>query len=635
VGSTKTIHSPHPALPAFDDVPLQRLVKGIARVACALQGFGFIHHLAYGNTMLALVCLIALFPTFILALPSCPLPSKQRPLILSTTLIAVTCALLIVKGDGAQGNSIIALPAVLLIAGLTVSRFHYTILVVATLLLLLAIGAASPANSWFDLFNTIVILAACAVTMRLVAGTLLKTLHSQHWETLINTQIGLPNRLGLERTASDFLLDKAGNVGSVVALSIKRLENLDSTFGHAFGDQALRHAAGIIGKHMSADCIAGRWGGNTFLLLVRHPEHANLPEILARSTQEALRIPQNIFGVDIILDACCGLCTGTDKPLPAADRIERALIAMDEARRIGCDAVVEYREAFSQRIAQEFRYEDALRRTIDSDQVGMAYQPIFHAETNQVIAFEALLRLTDTEGEPVPSLEAIQLAETSGLIHRLGQTILRAVFTDIRVWRQAGAKLLPISVNFSALQLAEVHTAEALSATLAEYGLAPQSIIIEVTETAATSNDSALAQSLAALSALGVPLAIDDFGAGYSSIARLLQTPAELIKFDSTLIQGTDQSSESREFLRRTVHLANSTNARVLIEGIETEAQAKLVRELGCFAAQGYWYAPPMPADAVPGFLAARETAGFRATRSSHPTEPDPRSVTTALPTLS
>jgi EAL domain-containing protein (putative c-di-GMP-specific phosphodiesterase class I) len=108
-----------------------------------------------------------------------------------------------------------------------------------------------------------------------------------------------------------------------------------------------------------------------------------------------------------------------------------------------------------------------------------------------------------------------------------------------------------------------------------------------------------------------------------------------LIKFDSTLIQGTDQSSESREFLRRTVHLANSTNARVLIEGIETEAQAKLVRELGCFAAQGYWYAPPMPADAVPGFLAARETAGFRATRSSHPTEPDPRSVTTALPTLS
>lgn len=606
----------HPALPAFDDAPLQRLVKGIARVACALLGFGFVHHLVYDNTLLSMVCLFAVFPTFILALPSCPLPSNQRPLILSATLVAVTCVLLIVKGNGAHGNSIIALPAVLLIAALTIDRFHYTVLVAITLLLLVAIDAATAATRWFDLLNILAILAACAVTMRLVAGSLLKTLHSQHRETLTNAQTGLPNRRALERAANTFLLDDADKVGSVLALSIKRLDTLDRTFGHAFGDQVLQHAARIVGDHASDDCIVGRWGENTFILLVRHPDLLNQLEDIAHAIQDALRKRQRIGGVDIILGACCGLCSGTGEPLPPADRIERALIAMDEAQAIGGDAIVEYSELLSHRISQEFRYETAVRQAIESTGVGMAYQPILDATTGQVIALEALLRLSDSEGKPVPAFEAVQLAETSGLIHQLGQTILRSVFTDIANWELAGVKTVPISVNFSALQLADAHTVDTLKTSLVEYGLAPAAIIVEVTESAATSNDNDLAQSLAALNVLGVPLAIDDFGAGYSSIVRLLQTPAELIKFDSTLIQGAAKSSKALEFLRRTVHLAHSTKARILIEGVETQAQAEIINELGCYAVQGYWYAKPMPADAVPGFLGSRAIAEFIPTRS-------------------
>lgn len=618
----------HPALPAWDEAPLQLLVKGMARVGCAILVFGIIQNLLSDTTLRAMVCTFALFPTVALALPNCPLPYATRALLLSGTLTATIGALLLVGHEGTRDVAMIALPAVMLIASLTIKRLPFILLTVATLCLVLAVGVQelighAPLNlpqrtGWRHLASLCILLAGFAVMTRMIASKLLHSLRHLHFETLISSQTGLPNRNALERVAPRFLQSSGGLSGSVVAISLQRLESLGSMLGHTFGDAVLRHAAAIIGQHASNTCLCGRWGENTFLLLIRPPENRNTdattehPAAIAQQILLALRQTHEIDGVAIHLDAHCGLCSGSRASFRPLERIERALIALDEARRSNTDTVIEYREEFSQRIALEYRYESALRQAIERKCVRMDYQPILATDSGKIIALEALLRLRGDDQQPIPALAAIQLAEASGLIHRLGQTIVHAVLADINGWRAAGTPPLPVSINFSALQLTQAELAANLVARLAEYQLTPETIIVEVTETAATSDDNALAQTLASLTQAGFALAIDDFGSGYASLTRLLDLPAELIKFDSSLIHSAAATPSACEFLRRTVHLANSTQARVLIEGVETAAQAALVDVLGCYAVQGYWYAKPMPADAVPGFLASREIADFR-----------------------
>ncbi|MFA7293423.1 MAG: bifunctional diguanylate cyclase/phosphodiesterase [Rhodocyclaceae bacterium] len=622
----------HPALPAWDEAPLQLLVKGMARIGCAVLVFGIIQNILSDTTMRAMVCTFALFPTAALALPNCPLPYTTRALLLSGTLTATISALILIGHEGTRDVSMMALPAVTLIASLTIKRLPFILLTAATLGLVLFVGVLEISGhealslpqrpGWRHLASLCILLAGFAVMTRMIANKLLDTLRRLHFETLINSQTGLPNRNALEQVAARFLQGSSGSSGSVIALSPQRLDSLDSMFGHTFGDAVLRHAASIIGRTASNKCIAGHWGENTFVLLIApaassEPETtAGSPAAMAQEIRLQLRQPHMIDGVAIHLDAHCGLCTGSSTGFSPLERIERALIALDEAKRRSTDAVIEYREEYSQRIALEYRYENALRQAIERKCVRMDYQPILAAEDGKVIALEALLRLSGDDQQPIPALAAIQLAEASGLIHRLGQTIVHAVLADITCWRGSGTPLLPVSINFSALQLTQPELADDLAACLAEHQLGPAAIIAEVTETAATSDDNALAQTLATLAQSGVALAIDDFGSGYASLTRLLDVPAELIKFDCSLIHSAAASSEAHEFLRRTVHLAHSTQARVLIEGIETAAQAKLVNELGCFAVQGYWYAKPMPANAIPAFLADREIACFQPTRT-------------------
>lgn len=605
-------------LPAWDERPLQQLVKAMAWVAGAALALAIVHNLAYDSTLPALICALALFPTAVLAQPDCPLPSTRRAIVLSATLITAVGAILVTAPDGNRDVTIMTLPAVLLVAALTVNTFAYAVLAVLTILMVIVIGCleilglkaghAPALTGWRSLLDVVMVLAGCATAARLVSASLLQALRRLHLETLVNAQTGLPNRLALERVANDFLGGETA--GSVLAIAIRRLESLDSTFGHAFGDAVIRHAAAIIAAHTGNDCFAGRWGENTFILLCRHPQGADTPRRCAHDIRDELRKAHLIDGVEVHLDADCGACTASESRLRLRprERIERALIALDEARRSGNDVLTEYDESLSQRISAEYRYESALRQAIENDRVQMVYQPILTADGQQVIALEALLRLTGEDTLPVPTNEAIALAEASGLIHRLGRTILRAVLADIAGWRRAGASPLPTAVNFSALQLARPGIDHALAGYLAEHGLGPEALIAEVTESAFTADN----DTLSALEGSGVPLAIDDFGVGYSTLARLLDMPAELIKFDSSLIHGAEHSAAGHEFLRRTVHLAHATGARVLIEGVESATQAVIAAGLGCYAVQGFWYAKPMPADAIPAFLATRDIADFR-----------------------
>lgn len=615
--------SDHQALPPWDDLPLQNLVKGMATVACVVLLAAAVHGLIYDAPLPTIISLLTFFPVLILALPSCPLPSSQRSLLLSITLITAIGATLVIGRDGSQSVGILALPAVLLIAATTSSFRGYVLLATTTLTMISLIStfeilgfkdtALPPDEIRRRLLITLPLLAGCAVVVRLVAGTLVKTLHRMHVDTLTDLQTSLPNRRALEIVADQQrpATDSRG-MRTVLAISIQRLDSLKSLFGYPFGDAVLRHAAEIISAHASPDCFVGRWSNNVFLLLIRHRAASDLPTLCARDIQQSLRAAHLIEGVEVHLDAHCGISFDFEGTLDPSEQIEQALITLDEARQGGADALAEYSDNLSQRIAAEYRYETAIRQAIDKDRVKMAYQPIFTVDGRQVVAVEALMRLCDDEGQLIPAGEAISLAETSGLIHRLGRTILRAILDDIRNWGEYGTPRLPVLVNFSAHQLAEPDMVETLTNNLTAHQLGPGALIVEFTETAAAASDVSLTESLRSLHQAGIPLAIDDFGAGYSSLLRLLELPAALIKFDSALIHRAGQSEMAREFLHHASHLAHSTGASVLIEGVETEAQAIIAEDLGCFAVQGYWYAKPMASEEIPAYLATQQLAPFR-----------------------
>jgi EAL domain-containing protein (putative c-di-GMP-specific phosphodiesterase class I) len=204
------------------------------------------------------------------------------------------------------------------------------------------------------------------------------------------------------------------------------------------------------------------------------------------------------------------------------------------------------------------------------------------------------------------------------LIHRLGDVILDSVLNDIRRWRRASESLLPVSINFSGLQMSRPGFAENLLERLRQYELPGNALILEITETAAISGDAQLAETLATLSAAGVLIALDDFGAGHSSLHRLCEIPADIIKFDRSLIENIGDSERARLFLRKTVELVRVSHPFILLEGIDDLGQAGQVPDMGCHAVQGFWYARPMPADAVPEYLAGCQLGNDLQQRPTH-----------------
>ena len=252
----------------------------------------------------------------------------------------------------------------------------------------------------------------------------------------------------------------------------------------------------------------------------------------------------------------------------------------------------------------------------------MHYQPFLSQPDGHVIAMEALLRLRSPDGQPLSALSAIALAEASGLIHRLSEVILESVLDDIRRWQKDNDVLLPVSVNFSGLQMSRPGFAEALLDQLHQHNLPGNTLILEITETAAISGDAQLAETLATLSSAGVLIALDDFGAGHSSLHRLCEIPADIIKFDRSLIEHIGDSERARLFLRKTIELVRVSHPFILLEGIDDPGQAGQVPEMGCHAVQGFWYARPMPADAVPAYIAGQKIGDALQRCPAHPALP-------------
>lgn len=420
-------------------------------------------------------------------------------------------------------------------------------------------------------------------------------------QALHDALTGLPNReLIMDRTEQMLRHARyAGTEVSAMFLDLDGFKGINDTFGHPVGDELLCVVAKRIQNVLRETDTIGRLGGDEFVVLVEGGA-AQIAQRIVNVLQEPFDLGTGHSPVTITTSI--GIATGDREA--AKDLLRDADIALYEAKGAGRNRYAEFRHEMHIAAHERLELESDLRGAIARRELFLVYQPILDLETGDIPAAEALLRWQHPTRGLIPPTEFIALAEESGVIVEIGAWVLETACEQAARWAAAGAPLR-IAVNVSARQLDDPQLVHTVGRALRRSGLHPDSLSLEITETALMRDAEAAAAVLRELKASGVRIAIDDFGTGYSSLAYLQQFPVDTLKIDRTFIAGCPDHDP---LIQTLVQLGRSLGIRTTAEGIEEEHQLERLRELGCDRGQGYYFAPPLEVHALERFLADHAT---------------------------
>ena len=407
---------------------------------------------------------------------------------------------------------------------------------------------------------------------------------------------GLPNREYFRQQLVQALA--SGRSCAVLLLDIDRFKNVNDTFGHAEGDALLAAVARRLSETLNPGDLLARLGGDEFIVLAsaegRSEAVAGAEKILA-----AVRAPFPVGGLQMTLTFSMGIGLSPRDGMEEANLLGQADAAMYAVKRAGGNG---YRFATARSNAaarQQLEIESDLHGAIARSELRVYYQTQVDLASGRVTGAEALVRWQKPAFGLVWPASFIPLAEQAGLIVPIGEWVLREACRQCRAWQQAGHHGLQVAVNVSARQLRDEGLLEKVKAALAESGLAPGSLELELTESLAMDSVEGSFVTLQGLRDLGVRLAIDDFGTGFSSLNYLRRFPVEKLKIDKSFVAGMLYDANDAAIVKAIIALGSSLGLRVVAEGVQAEAQLIFLREAGCHEAQGYYFDRPMPAEHV------------------------------------
>lgn len=432
--------------------------------------------------------------------------------------------------------------------------------------------------------------------------------HESELANLANTDrlTGLPNRHWFAHFMP-VALDRARLANGCLALLLIDLDdfrNVNDTLGHAAGDLLiLAIAARLKAAVLPTDHVI-RLGGDEFLIVLEQVEETTAVQQMAKTLLATLDEPFDlIHGGKHRMRASIGISLYPHDGEDPSSLIKHADIAMYAAKTAGKNRLYFYRAELSEKLIRRIAKEDALRAAIHRDEFVIHYQPIVAAGTGRLSSMEALLRWQHPEYGTVYPLDFIQTAEDCRLILPIGLLVMQKVCMHLAQWREQGLPLVPVSINVSAIQLNEGNVAADLSSSMTRYDIEPSQIGIELTESCMLATDSTSSKQLDAIRATGVRLLIDDFGTGYSSLAQLQELQIDVLKIDRIFVKRLEEAEKSRIFLRAILSLAKSLNIGVIAEGVETEEQLAVLRQMEVDKIQGNFVSRPVDASAVPALL--------------------------------
>ena len=392
---------------------------------------------------------------------------------------------------------------------------------------------------------------------------------------------------------------------ALMYLDFDRFKLINDTLGHSAGDEFLVAVAQRIQKQVRPGDTVGRLGGDEFAILVEDLEGEQLAVAMAERLQESLRKPYSVGGTEVNSSASIGITfssIGYDTP---GDVLRDADIAMYRAKSGGRARYAVFDASLRAQIADQLHLEGDLRHAIDSDQLFLAYQPIYDLHTGKIHSFEALLRWNHPERGLVGPDIFIPIAEEAGLIGLLTEQVLSRACRQLRAWQglaEPGTRLR-MQINVSGTDLCRLSLVSHVTRALLSNRLEPSQLTLEITESMLMKRlDSAL-ETMTQLRELGVGLSVDDFGTGYSSLSYLSTLPITSLKIDRSFVQRLQDGSGNSEVVKAIVTLGHSLGRAVIAEGIESPAQLAKLRELGCGFGQGYLLARPLSADMAEAWL--------------------------------
>lgn len=395
--------------------------------------------------------------------------------------------------------------------------------------------------------------------------------------------------------------DRTGEQVFVLLVDLDDFKIINDTLGHNAGDGLLVAIAIRLKSCIRAVDAAARLGGDEFAVVLESSGSREIAVAIAERISDALRMPFAHLGREVFVRASIGIASSRLARNNPDDLLRNADLAMYLAKARGKSRYVEFHPNMLNLVTKRRELNVDLERAIEHDELILHYQPIFSLETGDVAGVEALVRWRHPERGMVPPTEFIPLAEETGLIVPIGQRVLEEACRQAKAWQAhvAGEHHFTVSVNLSARQLQESDLARHVSETLEASGVPPNTIVLELTESAAMVDIEATLTRLHGLKALGVKLAIDDFGTGYSSLSYLLRLPFDILKIDRSFVLGALARGDSETLVRTIISLAQSLRLNTVAEGIELTEQLELVRMLGCELGQGYLFSKPVGADEI------------------------------------
>ncbi|HWR88209.1 MAG TPA: EAL domain-containing protein [Acidiferrobacterales bacterium] len=417
-----------------------------------------------------------------------------------------------------------------------------------------------------------------------------------HYQASHDSLTGLPNRKAfLEQLASEVARAQRNNQKfALLVINLDNFKAVNDTLGHDDGDRLLLVAAQRLCFVPRQSDMLARIGGDEFVLLARDVHDPIAIMAVAERLLEAMSMPWDINGHPLQVTASIGIAVFPDDGADAQTLLRHVDIATHHAKAGGRNCYQFFAHDMNERAVARVHLESRLRRALERGEFELHYQPQVDLNTFRVIGAEALIRWRDAQGNPIPPMQFIPLAEETGLIVPIGEWVLRTACAQAVAWQQLGLPPMCIAVNVSGRQLRQNDFVAVVRSALRDTGLEPRWLELEITESLLMEKLEESIGKLKELRALGVRIAIDDFGTGYSSMNYLHRLPIDRLKIDRSFIQNITQNGDDPVVARAIIALGHALGLSIVAEGVETEVQSGFLRDQLCQTVQGFLYSRPL-----------------------------------------
>ncbi len=465
-------------------------------------------------------------------------------------------------------------------------------------------GAVDPALTWLIIAVSAVILVRQFLGTRTNEG-LMRDLTRQRAilarQAFRDPLTELGNRKMFIDHATDALADADDLMTAIVLIDLDGFKEINDTYGHATGDALLRATAERLNANVRANDTVARLGGDEFVVLLPRLVDDTIADSVADRILRDLSLPLVVGEAVLSIPASAGIAITRGSQMAVDEVMREADLALYQAKGEGKGVARRFDPARFAAAEQRRREEAELRAALVLGQFEVYYQPIVNLAGQRTVGVEALVRWQHPERGLLPPAEFLDMAEKLGMLPELGGWVLDQACRQAAIW-QTGNPGFELNVNLSASQLGNPHLIDEVRAVLETTGLAPNLLVLELTESVALVDLVESARVLTALKTLGVRIALDDFGTGFSSLSHLGALPVDVVKIDRSFVQAM-QESTGASVAEAVLQIARTFQLSPVAEGVEDEEQADRLRELECTQAQGYHFARPMPADEISALL--------------------------------